>query len=115
MDWSVDRLLAALEQLGAVESSQRQGVFIAMASVEARSYGFQLLHRLRKAGLLADIALKEGKLGNQFKFADKRQYQHVLTLGGDELASGTVSMKNLASGEERKGLSFAEALAELQG
>ncbi len=109
----VDRLLAALEQLGVAEDKTRQGVFIALAGEEGRSYGFQLLGDLREAGVMADIALKEGKLGNQFKFADKRQYQYVLTIGGDEVKTQTVSIKDLASGLERKAVSWAEALAEL--
>ncbi|HET9235842.1 MAG TPA: histidine--tRNA ligase [Oligoflexus sp.] len=109
----VDRLLAALEQLGLADDKTRRGVFIALAGEEGRSYGFQLLAELRAAGVLADIALKEGKLGNQFKFADKRQYQYVLTLGGDEVASKTVSIKDLASGQERKSVPWVDAFTEL--
>jgi histidyl-tRNA synthetase len=109
----VDRLLAALEQLGLAADNPRQGVFVALAGAEGRTYGFQILAELRAAGVLADIALKEGKLGNQFKFADKRQYQTVLTIGGDEVASRTVSIKDLASGQERKSVPWADALREL--
>ncbi len=109
----VDRLLAALEQLGLADDKARRGIFIALAGEEGRSYGFQLLAELRAAGAMADIALKEGKLGNQFKFADKRQYQIVLTIGGDEVASKSVSIKDLASGQERKSVPWAEAFAEL--
>jgi histidyl-tRNA synthetase len=109
----VDRLLAALEQLGMVEDKGRKGVFIALAGEEGRNYGFKLLNELRAAGVLADIALKEGKLGNQFKFADKRQYQYVLTLGSEEVATRTVSIKDLATGQERKSVAWTEALAEL--
>ncbi len=109
----VDRLLAALEQLGLADDKARRGIFIALAGEEGRSYGFQLLAELRAAGAMADIALKEGKLGNQFKFADKRQYQVVLTIGGDEVASKSVSIKDLASGQERKSVPWAEAFAEL--
>jgi len=84
-----------------------------LAGEEGRSYGFQLLNELRAAGVLSDIALKEGKLGNQFKFADKRQYQFVLTLGSEELATRTVSIKDLATGQERKSVAWTEALTEL--
>jgi histidyl-tRNA synthetase len=109
----VDRLLAALEQLGLADDQSRLGVFIALAGEEGRTYGFQLLAQLRTAGVMADIALKEGKLGNQFKFADKRQYQYVLTIGGDEVVSQAVSIKDLSSGQERKSVPWTEAFAEL--
>ena len=109
----VDRLLAALEQLKIGATLGRQGVFIALAGVEAQTYGFQILSQLRNAGIMADIALKVGKLGNQFKFADKRHYQIVLTLGTDEVKSQTVSIKDLASGQERKDVDWQAARAEL--
>jgi histidyl-tRNA synthetase len=109
----VDRLLAALEQLGGIEQGPRKGVFIALAGTDARAYGFELLGQLRRSGLVADIALKEGKLGQQFKFADRRHYQFVLTLGSQEVESQTVSIKDLSTGGERKAVPWAEALQKL--
>lgn len=110
----VDRLLAALEQLEGAKAEGRKGVFIALAGVEGRLYGFQLLSELREQGLLADIALKEGKLGNQFKFADKRSYAWVITIGAEEMATQTVSLKNLQTGEEHKAVPRQNVLARLQ-
>lgn len=110
----VDRLLAAIEQLGKIGTSERRGVFIAIASADCREYGFELLQHLRSKELLADIALKEGKLGNQFKYADKRSFAWVLTLGGDELAARTVSLKNLATGAEHRGVSLEAGLEVLR-
>lgn len=101
----VDRLLAALEQLGDAKKEDRSGVYIAIASADCREYGFELLQKLRAQKFLADIALKEGKLGNQFKYADKRNFAWVLTLGGDELAARTVSLKHLGTGAEHRGVS----------
>lgn len=110
----VDRLLAALEQLEGTKAEGRKGVFIALAGVEGRIYGFRLLGELREKGWLADIALKEGKLGNQFKFADKRSYAWVITIGAEELATGTVSLKNLQSGEEHKAVPRQNVLDRLR-
>ncbi|MBC7661637.1 MAG: histidine--tRNA ligase [Chitinophagaceae bacterium] len=106
----VDRLLAAIEQLNVVKAPERKGVFIALAGGEGRLYGFEWLQELRSHGILSDIALKEGKLGNQFKFADKRSYAWVLTIGSDELSTQTVSLKNLGTGDEHRGIARAKAL-----
>lgn len=110
----VDRLLAAIEQLGEAKKSARAGVFVALASSDCRAYGFELLQGLRAEGLLSDIALKEGKLGNQFKYADKRNFAWVMTIGGDELAAKTVSLKNLATGEEHRGVGLTQGLELLK-
>ncbi len=110
----VDRLLAAMEQLNPVEASPRRGVFIALAGGEGRLYGFELLQKLRDLAIISDIALKEGKLANQFKLADKRNFAWVLTIGSEELASQTVSIKNLATGEEHRGIAKEQGFALLQ-
>lgn len=110
----VDRLLAAIEQLGEGKKLERAGVFVALAGADCREYGFELLHKLRSLGLLADIALKEGKLGNQFKYADKRSFAWVMTIGGDELSAQTVSLKNLATGEEHRSLAQDRGFALLK-
>jgi histidyl-tRNA synthetase len=110
----VDRLLAAIEQLSEKKAADRNGAFIALAGSEGRQYGFELLKELRGLGIPADIALKEGKLGNQFKLADKRSFAWVLTIGSEELASKTVSLKNLATGEEHRGIAQDKAFAFLK-
>ncbi|RZA23641.1 MAG: histidine--tRNA ligase [Proteobacteria bacterium] len=104
----VDRLLAAMEQLQTTSEVVRNGVFIALGGADCREYGFELLQKLRQQKIVSDIALKEGKLGNQFKYADKRRFAFVLTIGGDELAAKTMSLKNLATGEEHRSISQVE-------
>ncbi len=110
----VDRLLAALEQLGTLTTPERQGVFVAVASEEERAYAFKLLFDLRDKGLIADLALKAGKLGNQFKYADKRRYARVVTVGEDERKAETLSIKDLETGQETRGVSYKEGLALLE-
>ncbi len=111
----VDRLLAALEQLGAQDKVNvaRKGVFLAVTSENEWPYAFELLQTLRQRGLLADVALKAGKLGNQFKFADKRNYATVVTIGEEEVKSRSLSLKDLATGAERRGISYEEGLVAL--
>ena len=100
----VDRLLAALEELGQIQTQRQGGVFVAIATEAARGYGFQLAARLRKAGICTDIALKEGKLANQFKYADRKGYAYVITVGDEELNQRVFSLKEMATGIETKGI-----------
>lgn len=103
----IDRLLAAMEQLSA-PTVKRRGVFIALATDDARGYAFDLVRRLRAAGFLADIAVKTGKLGNQFKFADRRVYKAVITLGSDEVKTKTFALKDMEAGTEERSIALTE-------
>lgn len=109
----VDRFLAALEELAVPGKVKGAKVFIALASEDAVSYAFTLANALREKGIATDIALKPGKLGNQFKYADKLAIPYVVTLGSDEVQANTYSVKHLASGIDERNLSFEALLQKL--
>ncbi|GLQ94816.1 histidine--tRNA ligase [Dyella acidisoli] len=50
---------------------------------------------LRAAGIATEVVLEGGKLGKQFKYADRAGIRFVLVLGEDELAKGVVTVKDL--------------------
>lgn len=100
----LDRLLAGLEELGKLGKSNHQMIFIAIATADALKSANHLAGELRNSGLACDIGLTVGKLGHQFKHADRLGCPFVITLGSDEVSSGTYSLKNMKSGEETKSL-----------
>lgn len=110
----VDRFMAALEEL-AIVSTARHGVFVAIATEDARAYAFSLAQELRNAGVMTDVAVKGGKLGNQFKFADRRSYEWVVTVGSEEQQNRSFSIKNLATGQEQKQRPLSELKNAVQG
>lgn len=110
----VDRLLAALDELGDEDKASRDGVFIAIADEDARLYGFEMAKTLRSAGIKGDLALKPSKLGQQFKYADRRLFRYVITLGGDELAGQCFSMKDLETGAEEKQVPLGDLLSKFK-
>ncbi len=59
-----------------------------------------LADTLREAGVRCALYLGSKKFGKQIDYAVKGNYSHVAIMGGDELASGTVKLKNLATREE---------------
>ena len=61
---------------------------------------FQLVAELRAAGLRAEAYVGNGKIGDQFKYADKRGAAIAVIEGGDERANGEVTLKDLALGAE---------------
>ncbi len=67
-----------------------------------------LAGQLRRAGIATEVVLEAGKLARQFKYADRAGIRFVLVLGPDELARGTVTVKDLRKQEQ-----FEVARAEL--
>ncbi|MFC4762122.1 histidine--tRNA ligase [Dyella koreensis] len=54
-----------------------------------------LAGELRGAGIATEVVLEGGKLGKQFKYADRAGIRFVVVLGEDELAKGVVTVKDL--------------------
>jgi histidyl-tRNA synthetase len=54
-----------------------------------------LAGELRAAGIATEVVLEGGKLGKQFKYADRAGIRFVVVLGEDELAKGVVTVKDL--------------------
>jgi histidyl-tRNA synthetase len=51
---------------------------------------------LRRAGLRVLTYPEPDKIGKQIKYADSRKIPYVAILGSDEIAAGTVTVKDLA-------------------
>lgn len=68
----------------------------------------ELATELRAAGINTEAVVEAGKLAKQFKYADRAGIRFVLVLGPDEIAKGTVTVKDL-----RKQDQFEVARAEL--
>jgi histidyl-tRNA synthetase len=54
-----------------------------------------LATELRAAGIATEVVLEGGKLGKQFKYADRAGIRFVVVLGEDEIAKGVVTVKDL--------------------
>ena len=54
-----------------------------------------IANELRTAGIATEVVLESGKLGKQFKYADRAGIRFAVVLGEDELAKGVVTVKDL--------------------
>jgi histidyl-tRNA synthetase len=102
----VSRLLAALQHLGKIETKPEPGPVVVTVFDRDRIADYQgMVQRLRDAGIRSELYLGAGKMGPQFKYADKRNSPCVVIQGGDEKAKGEVQIKDLILGSEIAGLS----------
>ena len=56
---------------------------------------------LRKRGIRCEIYPEAAKLRKQFEYADRKGIRYLAIVGGDEVAAGRVTIKNLSTGEQR--------------
>jgi histidyl-tRNA synthetase len=104
----VSRLLAALMQIGKVDSKPEPGPVIVTVFDRDRLADYQRMAALlRAAGIRAELYLGSGKFGPQMKYADRRRSPCVVIQGTDEKQKGEVQIKDLIVGAELAGLSKA--------
>jgi len=103
----VSRLQAALTALGKISSEPEPGPVVVTVFDRDRTADYQrMVSALRSAGIRAELYLGNPKnIGNQLKYADKRNSPCVVIQGGDEKARGEVLIKDLIVGAEIAGLS----------
>jgi len=97
----VARLLAALETLDPASTlTEGRPVLVTTMDRDRITEYFRIAQELRTAGLAAEVYLGRKGIAGQIKYADKRDLPAVVIAGEDELAQGTVSIKDLALGRE---------------
>jgi histidyl-tRNA synthetase len=101
----VSRLQAALTALGKISSKAAAGpVVVTVFGGEIADYQ-KLVTRLRQADIRAEMYLGNPKhsLGQQMKYADKRNSPCAIIQGSDEKSRGEVLIKDLIVGAEIAG------------
>lgn len=77
-----------------------QDVFVAVLDKQAQTTAFQLACKLRRAGLSVGYDTMQRSLKAQFKYADSQKAAYTLLVGGDELARGSVVLRDMQSSEQ---------------
>ena len=96
----LDRLLAALEELGTIENvSTPAPVFVAFFDAARLHDYLRLAAAIRAAGVGVEFYPEPKKLGAQLKYADRRGFRLAIVAGEHEWAAGTCQIKDLASGQ----------------
>jgi histidyl-tRNA synthetase len=96
----VSRLQAALAALGKLDDKSEQGPVVVTVFDKDRLADYQrMVQSLRNAGIRAELYLGNPKnMGNQLKYADRRNAPCVIIQGSDEKARGEVQIKDLVEG-----------------
>jgi histidyl-tRNA synthetase len=100
----LERILVVMEERGMfpaeIAESASADALVTVWSDETAGESIRFASALRKVGLRATVYPEPDKLGKQIKYADSINVPWVCLLGETELADGTVTLKNMKTGEQ---------------
>ena len=98
----IERILNALEMQGLLPSSENKSdAFLVAVGDEAETIAFELLTKLRRAGLTVSMDFAKRSMKAQMKQAGKSNAKFALIIGEDEVKNNTVTVKNLGNSEQQ--------------
>ena len=100
MSVGFDRLLPALQELGLLADGRVTDVLILNMGKEFEVDCLAILKELRAAGVNAEAVYGASDMKKQFRYAEQKRIPFAILYGGDERASGGVTIRNLATREQ---------------
>ncbi len=95
----LERLVLALPEERSERGTDR--AFIVAIGDDGRGEALRLLLELRRAGLAAQMEFEARGVRAQMKRADRLAARATLIVGGDELARGEVTLRDMATGDQQ--------------
>lgn len=96
-----ERIMLALEAAGVdLSGAPERGVYLVCVDDAAKSAAFELLQKLRDAGVKAASDTQGRSVKSQFKVAGKSGARACIVIGPDELAQGEVTLRDMDTHEE---------------
>jgi histidyl-tRNA synthetase len=88
-------------------------VLICCFDTDGEQYAFQLVQKLRDHNINAELYPAGAKIKKQLDYANSKQIPFTIMIGSDEMQSGLLAFKNMASGVQEK-LSAQEIIQRLK-
>ena len=104
VSFGADRIYDVLTELNLYpeEAAALTKVLIVNFGEKETPYALNILNKLHGAGISAELYPEPAKLKKQMKYGNQKQIPYVILVGEEEMKSGTVTLKNMNSGEQRK-------------
>lgn len=102
ISFGADRIFDVMNQLDLFpkdNTTTTKILFVNFGSKEEK-FCLSLLKQLRAAGINAEIYPEAAKMKKQMTYADKKGIPYVALIGENEIQEGTISLKNMVTGEQ---------------
>ncbi len=97
------RLFSKLKEAGLIGSDSKSLVKVLVAPMDCdMSYALGVANTLRENGISSEVYYLNKGFKHKMKYADKLGIPFVAVIGTDEQAKGSVSIKNMTTGEIKK-------------
>lgn len=104
MSIGLTRLFYQLKEIGLIDKNESRltDILVIPMSDEENFYAIDVLNKLLKKGIGADIYLENGKLKKKFSYADKVGVKYAYIIGQSEREERKVSIRNMETGEQEE-------------
>ncbi len=97
------RLFSKLSELNILnEKDESISKVLVVSMTDDISRALEVATKIRDEGINTDVYLENKKIKAKFKYADKLKIPYVAVIGEEEEKNGTVSLKNMESGEQEE-------------
>ncbi|MBT4124601.1 MAG: histidine--tRNA ligase [Candidatus Pacebacteria bacterium] len=96
-----DRMVQAATELDIIPQDQGVEILVANFDETVLPQTLQATKKLREQGIRTELYPALDKLGKQFKYASQNNIPYVCIVGEDEAKNNTISIKNMATGEQK--------------
>lgn len=97
------RLFYKLNELNILKEEQKAiSKVLVVSMTENTNTALEIGTKIRQAGINADVYMENKKIKAKFKYADKLGIPYVAIIGEEEEKNGTVSLKNMETGEQEE-------------
>jgi histidyl-tRNA synthetase len=104
ISFGADRIYDVMEELNLfpADASQTTKVLLCCFDSDGETYALPLLQKLRAKNISAELYPAGAKIKKQMEYANKKNIPYTIVIGSDEMQSGLLSFKDMASGLQEK-------------
>lgn len=103
MSIGLTRLFFILNDIGLIKADKKSiSEILIISMIEDLTPAIETANKLRQAGINTEIYFDNKKIKTKFKYADKLKIPYVIVIGEDEIKTGTLTLRNMETGEQEK-------------
>jgi histidyl-tRNA synthetase len=101
--FGVDRIYDVMEELNLFSTASQTITQLLIINFDPASeqYALPLLQQFREAGIATELYPEAAKLKKQMTYADQKKIPFVLLVGSEEMQTGLLQLKNMATGQQQ--------------